>query len=395
MSEKISALSQISQASVVPGVFLPVVDPNDLVTTPNGPAGSNKQLRLSQLPLVFRVFPVDAYGADPTGATLSDSAFTAAYAAAAASIIPSVSGGPTAGAVVVYGPGVYKHSVNVVKISDPRIGLRGAGKMSTMMYTTGSTGDLVYATDTSPGRAGVTDAAPVGGFSLFGWDAGANTNGLHYGDRPGGTITDITVSGFIATGSSNYLFRNDNGGLSEGTFAVLDSQQGTVGYNFDGSSANGSFDYGTWLLHGVSTTIGGASVMFQMMNQAHMFGGQFALRGNIQSANAGVNATAMKFGVNTSDTARLVANSITIALECDASTGTVNDIVATGTSSAGLQLCHGIFTFLNSTGSFTAGSVGGSALISGSGMWSGPLFSSLGTKTALGTSSAGLVTYVS
>lgn len=396
---EVSQLSQIATADIVPGVKILLVDPNDILTAPAGPGGSDKWMSPSQLPISFRVFHVDSFGADPTGSTSSDSAFSAAYAAAEDAIVPSMSGGPTGGSLVVYGPGVYKHGMDVVKGTDPRIGLVGPGRQACTIYTTDtSSGDLVYWTDTSPGRAGVSGSAPVRGFTIYGWDAGAGANGFHYGDRPSADLRDISVGGFIGSGSKNYLFRNDNGGLSEGVTADLDSQQGSVSYCFDGGNVNGSFDYGSWVMHAVNTTLGGSTTMLQMINQAHMFGGgQLALRGNIQNASStgGVTATTVQIGGSGSDTARIGSTPLAICVECDDDTGTVYDLVTDGTSQAGIQACPGVFSFLDAAGNFTAGSVGGSSVVSGSGTWAGPLFSSHGTLTALGSSAAGLVTYIS
>jgi hypothetical protein len=339
-------------------------------------------------------FSINAYGADPTGTALSDSAFTKAYAGATAAIVPSVSGGPTAGALVVLGTGVYKFSPNVVQITDPRIGLIGPGNQVCTLYTTGSSGDLVYVTDSSPGRAGVSAAAPVGGFMCFGWSAGAGVNGFHYGDRVNGHVQDITCTGFIGAGSRGYLFRNDNGSVMEGSYIVVDAQQCTVLYDFDGNGAGGSFDYSTYILHCVGKASTANITVLRVINQGHLVGGDLALRGNISSTSASFTASAVQVGASGSDTAKISSTQLDVSLECDNSAGTVTDLTVTGASaSAGILTCSGIFRFLNAAGSFTAGSVGGSAVVTGWGYWTGPLFSSHGTQTALGTAAAGLSTY--
>jgi hypothetical protein len=343
-----------------------------------------------------RLFYLDDYGADPTGAALSDTAFTNAHAAATASIVPPVGGGggPTGGALVMLGPGVYKFSVNTVKVTDPRIGLIGPGKQACTLYTTGNTGDLVYVTDTSPGRAGVSGSAPVGGFSLYGWNGGDGLNGLHYGDRPDGRVTDITSGGFIGNGSRCYLFRNDNGGLMEGSYVEVDAQHGTVCYDFDGGNVNGSFDYSTYILHVNSSTFSYSETLLRVINQGHLFGCDLKLRGNVTNAHAGLTATAVQIGASTSDTARIPNTAMQVEVECDNSTGTCTDLVVTGTSAAGIFGGSGLLTFLNAAGTWSAGSVGGSAVVRTWGTLQGPLFSSHGTLTALGSANAQLSTYV-
>ena len=64
------------------------------------------------------------------------------------------------------------------------IGLMGAGREVTTIYTTGSSGTLVDITGSNWSQRG---SAPVGRFTVHGGSAGAGVSGLRYGDRAIGT----------------------------------------------------------------------------------------------------------------------------------------------------------------------------------------------------------------
>lgn len=341
-------------------------------------------------PVRLRLFYIDAYGADPTGQRLSDAAFTAAYAAATASL---AGGNPNAGAMVVFGAGLYQFSLGVIAVTDRRIGLTGQGSQATTLYSNGSGGDLVFVTDTSGVLPG---AAPVGGFTLYGWNTGAASNGLHIGDRISSVIADIAVYGFNGGPTSRGVwFRNDNGRLFERNFVQVLSNQNSILYDFDGNNgAANSFDYGTWFLAFNQAAITAAAVGLRVINGAHLYGGGgLNVFGNASNANAARTVTCLQVGASAADTAR-VNCPVNINLECDASAGTVTDLVVQGASAAaGIIQCHGRMIFLNAAGAFTAGSVTLPAVVTGWGTWAGPLFSAHGVLTALGTAAAGLSTY--
>lgn len=337
------------------------------------------------------LFPVDNYGADPTGQRVSDQAFAEAYGLAAQRLI---TGPPVGGAIVVAGAGLYQFSPGKVQLLDARIGLLGPGSQACTFFTNGGGGDLVYATNTVSADD-VPGAAPVGGFSLYGWNSGSGTNGLHYGDRSGAHVYDIVSYGFNTDPTSrSFLFRNDNGGLCERNFVQVAANQSSILYDFDGNNANGSFDYGNYFLAFNQTQISANPVGFRLINQGHMFGAFLRIQGNASNSNAGRTITCLQVGASGTDTARLNQTQLAVSIECDGSTGPVKDIVVQGASgAAGIVQCGGQVLFLNASGSFTAGSVTLPAVVTGWGTWAGPLFSTHGTLTALGTAAAGLSTY--
>ena len=337
---------------------------------------------VGQVPGSSRVFYLDAYGADASGSTLSDSAWTACYADAAAAVQSTVA---RSGSMIVLGAGVYKFSTNTVAITDGRIGLRGQGKWATAITTTGTSGDLVYITDNT-GTNG--QAAPVSGFTCWGWQSGnPGVNGVRYGSRSPGTMTDVKVYGFTGTNSKGFWFIDDlANSLSERSFFQLDADQNTINYSFDGSaSAKSSHDYSHMYLGTNSLTNGVATTALQFVNNAHMVGGFLQLSGNMNSNNASWTGTMAQVGNSGSDTAHITSSQFMVACECDGSTGTVRDFVLNGASGAGIIHCNGIMQFINNGGSWTAGSVSGSAVFTHAGYMNAPLFSSHGTLTALGT----------
>lgn len=324
------------------------------------------------------MFYLDNYGADPTGASLSDTAFTSCYSDAAASVLTH------SGAMIIASAGTYAFSVNTFVISDCRIGFRGAGRYATTFTTTGNTGTLLRF---SAATGGANSAAPVSGFTAYGWGAGAAVNGVQYGDRLNGSLTDVTVTGFGGAGSRGFWF-NDTTGLSEGSFLVCNADQNTVNYDFDGA---GSFDYSHMFLHLVATTAGGNSAVgLRMVNAMHSNGSVIHLTGNA-SATTGLTTTVLQVGASTSDTCHIQGTVLNVMVEADTSVGTVKDVLIQGaTANAGIIHCNGIMFFQNSSGTYAAGSVAGSAVFTTAGFILLPLqaVGGHGTLTAIGTGGA-------
>jgi hypothetical protein len=299
------------------------------------------------------VFFLDNYGADPTGVTLSDNAWINAYSAAVNAI---VTGNGTAGALVAAGHGVYQFSPNVVTISDQRIGFLGTGKGATTLFTNGSNGTLVRAAG-NPGGPSVP-SAPIGGFALYGFNAGNGVYGLSYGDRPYGDLFDIDARGFEGSGSAGYLWQGIAGDQAsvEGVRARgLTSRMNTYGSLWDGRNANGSMDSSSWEFHmlGNQTTVA-------WQNQAHCQGGHLILTGACGAFPGGGTQTLCVMGSSTSDTARLVACYLHWALEAD--TNPVTDMTLTGVNYAGINDCYGEINLLSSTSIWQKGSLGGQSL---------------------------------
>ena len=331
------------------------------------------------------VFRIDDYGADPTGVALSDTAWTNCYADALASVVGS--GNESVGAMIEFGPGIYLFSITTVKISDCRIGMRGMGKQVTIITSNGSSGDIVYVTDTH--NPSYNRSAPCYDFTVW-QGSGTSVNNFHYGDRSGGYL-NLEVVGSNAAGSRNFLFKNDNNTQSEQTTAILMSQNGGIsGYTFDGGgTSKTSFDYSTWQLGLVGGGVNNSNNFngVEIVNKATLSGVRFKLWGNI-GAKTAFTSTLLAIGNGNTDNSGIGSGSdIMITVECDGGGGTVKDLVINvdSTFSGGISDCHGTFFFSVTSGSITAGSMTGSGLCSLSGRLSSPYFTTNGNLTQFGS----------
>lgn len=379
---KITALASLAASGLKHDDQLVVVDVHD---TTMAASGTDKNLLVGAL-RGAKIFYLDDYGADPSGVSSSDTAFTNCYTDAVAALLTH------SGAMIVLGAGTYLFSVNKVAVKDSRIGFIGQGKAATMINTTGNMGTMLQfnALSGGPGHS----AAPIGYFTAYGWNAGNSVNGVEYGDRGNGFLVDVTATGFGGTSSRGFWF-HDTTGLSEGSYMVLNADQNTINYDFDTSGGGvGSFDYSTFFLHLVATTAGGSSAIgLRFSAGQHCYGGRIHLAGNA-SATTGLTTTVVQVGTSTTDTARIQATNLQVAVEADTSAGTVKDLVVQGGANSGILQCHGEMAFLNAGGTYTAGSVGATGCaVKGWGYFTGPLFSGHGTLTALGGAGCGLYTY--
>lgn len=346
----------------------------------NPPADMNAVVDVLNNSLYQRTFYIDQYGADPTGSALSDTAWTNCYTDAAAAVQTH------GGSMIVFGPGWYKFSVGTIAVSDTRIGIRGAGRAATYIWTAGNTGSLVKVTGTTgPTPQG---AAPVSGLALYGWNGGGSLTGLEYGDRYGGTLTDVSSAGFSGKG----FWFHDATALSEGSFISVLADQNTDDFVFQGNASTGSFDWSHIYLKVTATTASGSSGhVLQIIGHMQMNGCYLQLSGGVQ-AGTGLTKTGLVIGNSTSDVSVLSGSTVNIMLEGDTSAGTLTDMVVQGAAGFGIDKVHGIIYFQNVTGTWAAGSVTSPAVVRGAGYFGGPLFSSHGTLTALGTGSQ-LFTY--
>lgn len=348
------------------------------VGTANPPVDMNSVVNVLNNSVLQREFYIDQYGADPTGAASSDAAWTACYTDAAAAVQTQ------GGSVVVFGGGNYKFSMNTVAINDPRIGLRGQGRRATTITTTGNTGSLVKITGTATGST-APGAAPVSGFTVYGWSAGNSSVGVEYGDRYGGNICDVASVGFGGTASMGFWF-HDATSLSEGSYIQVLADQNTDDFVFQGNASTGSFDYSHIILKTVSSTQGGSSgACLKVIGHMQLNGCYIQLSGNI-SATTTLTKTCLVIGNSGSDVSCIIGSQLNIMVEADTSAGTVKDLTIQGASGFGINLCTGIMYFQNISGTYTAGTVTGPAVFKVSGVLNGPFFTAnSGNLTVLGT----------
>jgi hypothetical protein len=322
-----------------------------LLAAPVALAAQLRRSKTGALPeMTERVFSLNDYGADPTGATLSDNAWTEAYKAAANAVQTH------AGAMITCDPGFYNFTLGVVKITDARIGFVADGKGAvTLSSPGGDGGDLVAAVGGGNGGP----AAPIGGFALYGWNTGGATTGLRVGDRNYGTLFDISARGFTGAGSAGIRAQSTTSGGIEGTEAYgLDAENCATALCLDGLSPtrHTSCDYTTWDLHTVA-----CGTALRVVNGGHNFGGRICLHGNLGGP-LWPRSTLVAVGADAGDTAWLGC-ALDIGAEADSGSGSVVDFVVQGAStSAGLINCHGGINLVDGSAVWQAGSVAGARM---------------------------------
>ncbi len=361
----------------------PHLPPNTRATGTGSPAADmDSVVDVLNHSVYQRVFYIDQYGADPTGATLSDTAWTNCYTDAAAAVQA------IGGSAIVFGAGYYKFTAGTIAINDCRIALRGQGRQATTIWSASTSGSLVKVTGTVPGGAG-QGCAPVSGFTLYGWNGGGTLTGLEYGDRFGGTLTDVAAGGF----NGNGFWFHDATALSEGSFISVLGNQNTNDFVFQGNASTGSFDWSHIVLKVTGTTATGSSgACLSVIGHMQMNGCFIQMTGGVQ-ATTGLTKTGLVVGNSGSDVSVISGCMLQIMLEGDTSAGTLTDAVVQGAGGFGIDKCNGVMYFQNVTGTWAAGSVTSPAVFRMGGYVGGPLFSSHGTLTALGTGSQ-LFTYV-
>jgi hypothetical protein len=184
--------------------------------------------------LPLRVFYVDTYGADPTGAADSTAAFAAAVAA-----MPTVTvnNGTTSATypvgTLVLSAGAYKlGSSGDVGNLGPFVNVTGPGRNACILYYYGAGGDCLRAYNAvKPANFGFvnmfTQAAPYGnggiydGFIIDGTYATGISAGLHIGDFEGGALgPDLLIQNFSTGQLSAPVGLAASAAGSGGTFAA-------------------------------------------------------------------------------------------------------------------------------------------------------------------------------
>ena len=233
---------------------------------------------------------VDDYGADPTGATFSDTAVAVARAAMG-----------TKKGILVFGAGTYKlaNGIDPFKAGQS---VEGQGSGATIIDFRGSSSGAFTWREASVALASPQGSASFKGVTVYGWNAGNNAWGLRYGDIGQFIVRDVYIVGFGGTGSKG-LWGDNRYSWSERcqiqawvekcTECVV--FENNTGYDVDTS---GSFDYSSYDLvvqadvgqHGVVIRKG--SVAVASGNPGTQFSGvDMKVRGNFKthaSANSGV-----------------------------------------------------------------------------------------------------------
>lgn len=221
-------------------------------------------------------YPVDVYGADPTGVGFSDAAVAAAITAMG-----------TAGGLLTFGIGTYKLS-STKTLSYPGQGIHGQGAGATKIDWTGS-GDCFRVWDSTVPTDGSTsprNAGPITGFTIDGTNSSGSvaSYALHIGDLYGIHIQNVAIKDFNTAGSIGFWGENRYS-WSERAHIQMQVDRAATCYMFDRNAshpnAESSWDYSSFNL---SVVINANQNGLIVKNNTDMLGIDMVLWGNCHSA---------------------------------------------------------------------------------------------------------------
>jgi hypothetical protein len=272
----------------------------------------------------LRLVYVDAHGADPTGATYSDTAFAAAQAAAGSGAYQMVMGSGTYKLAGAYTFGRYQ-------------GLTGPGSaFCTISYT--GTGTCIAAYDSSF-NSSESFGGKFGGFAINGAGAGSAAVGMSWGNLGAARCNDITIVNFTGASSIGLDLHNGSGWSEEGEWTAIRLVSNTVNVCYD----TGSFDYSLFQFVIVAEVNQNG---VQLQNSCALEGVRFELRGNFIG---GAGNTGCVFAIdpgNPSGASRIDKAQMYVSVESDG-TGTGHYTVQMGGGSSSQFNGTGVLHFLN------------------------------------------------
>ena len=229
-----------------------------------------------------------AYGADPTGASDSTTAFTAAIAAAEVAAGAS-SSSTTAGAVVYIPAGTYKISSTLTCTAVP-VYFVGDGAWASIISFTG-TGDCFRIYDNTVYNSRLKNGGGIVGITIDGTHAGAGSSGVHMGDVLQYEL-DLTVQNFFGAGSIGVHLDN-NYYWTEQLFGRIYAQWCTSHVVFDWTSSTATTSSNSFERCDLDIYIdSGANDGVVLRNGAYITNGSLKIRGN-----SGFSATAVSSAV--------------------------------------------------------------------------------------------------
>jgi hypothetical protein len=275
---------------------------------------------------------LDGYASDPTGVSFSDGAMASAVAALG-----------TSPGMIVLGKGAYKFA-NSYAFTSPEQGLTGPGSALTTLTYTGTGTFLNFWVPTF--TASVNIGAPVGGFSINGFGAGAGSVGLRWGDLNRARVNDLLISGFNASASSIGLYlHNVNGWSEQGEWTAVNCILNSVNVCFD----TNSFDYSVFQFV-IDANSGQDGVRLQ--GSAQLQGARFEVRGNFNSG-AGNTGAVLAFDRGVTAGTSQIGGQVLVDVECDGSTGLGHFSIVIGNNfGAGPIVGGGILRFNDGTIAF-------------------------------------------
>lgn len=297
---------------------------------------------------------VDDYpGADPTGTTFSDSAVDAA--------ITAMGSNP---GILKFGAGTYK--LNTTKtLAYPGQAPQGQGLGATRIDWRG-TGACFRIWDSTTPPAGDTTsgrAAPIMGFSLWGWsNTNASSIGMHIGDLDGLYIQDVHVGGLRNAGCIGVLFQNRYSWCERADISMA-VEYCTTDVVFDRHGSHPasftSFSYSSW---NFVLSAGPNESHMKIINNTFLNGVNFTMFGAAGHGDGSNTGVVLTIGSSGSDTS-YINGAVNIGFESGGSgTGTPvghTDINIPNTSQFGI-IGVGKIDLEDFVGSFVAGSASSS-----------------------------------
>lgn len=293
--------------------------------------GSNTA-QWSAVPSANRIY-VDAYGADPTGATDSTAAFVAAQTA-----------GGSGAYELILGVGNYTLGTSDnLNIFGPSQGMIGQGAAHTAITYIGNS-TCVQAFDSTFNDSVI--GGRFDGFTLSGYSAGGSAIGMSWGNMQSARSHDIAIYGFDGGGLQ---LKNGSGWAeeSEWTGIRLIQNGGASGANviFD----TGSFDYSVYQFVIVANS---GTDGIRLQNGVNLTGCRLELRGNFIAGSGNTGAVVAIDRGNASGTSYIANAQMDISVET-ADSGTGHYTILMGSSNAASQFYGtGILSFSNVSTNF-------------------------------------------
>lgn len=253
---------------------------------------------LTDAPIQQKLYRVDDFGADPTGATFSDAAVAAARTAM----------GDDPG-VLVFGIGEYRLSAGLNLENGTSFGLyqgvRGQGAGATRIVYTGEDACFEFRNLDWEFNTASEPSGGIHGMWIYGWEnTNSNTYGIRYGDIGRMRVSDVHIAGFNQPGCAG-LFGDNHVAWSERGDIECSVEQCTTAFLFQGCMPNGlqsygtSFDYSRYRLTFVVIPNQDAFVLRSRVGgmATTMNGIDLALTGNCNNAPSGGTNTGTLFRV--------------------------------------------------------------------------------------------------
>ncbi len=290
---------------------------------------------------------VTSYGADPTGASDSASAFNSAVAAV----------GNAGGGVVYIPAGNYKVASTVTCTAVP-VYFVGDGAWATVISFTG-TGDCFRIYDSSTYSSRTKFGGGVVGLTIDGSKAGAGSTGLHAGDLLQYEV-DLTVQSFNGAGSIGVRFDN-NYYWMEQLFGRIYAQNCASHVVFDWTSSTSTTSSGSFERCDLDIYVDQWDASFDgvvFKNGAYITDGSMKIRGNFGSSKTAVSSAALRLTGNRtangySGYSGIVNSHLDIGVECGAGAYTPQTI-AFGAGQNSISSCYGALNFGAAGNTFTA-----------------------------------------